>query len=81
MPRRFHFGGDWVVSVRNFPTETAFLAKNDFLVLEKNGIVLRVKDNRTAGNPLLKANVSDGFCRGLPGMAIEKPYPNGAMPV
>jgi aldose sugar dehydrogenase len=57
----------------NSPTSIAFLAKDDMLVLEKDGIVRRVLGNNTLEQPVLdiKSTVNNTRERGLLGIAIS----------
>ena len=54
------------------PTTMAFLAPNDFLILEKDkGTVQRVINGRTLDRPLLDVNVANSVERGMCGIAIS----------
>jgi len=55
-----------------FPTEFAFLDKNDILVLEKTGQVKRVVNGNLIAEPLAKLNVNATGERGLVGLAVSK---------
>jgi aldose sugar dehydrogenase len=59
-----------VLSGLDSPTNMAFIKNNDFLILEKNGTVLRAINGTVSDKPLLKANVSNGFFQGMLGIAI-----------
>lgn len=59
-----------VVGILNMPTTMAFLNSDDFLVLQKNGTVLRIT-NGTVFGPLLNVNVASGFYQGLLGVAVS----------
>lgn len=59
-----------VVGNLNMPTTMAFLNSDDFLVLQKNGTVLRIT-NGTVSGPLLNVNVASGFYQGLLGVAVS----------
>ncbi|MBI3911238.1 MAG: PQQ-dependent sugar dehydrogenase [Armatimonadetes bacterium] len=64
-----------VVSGLVTPTSLAFLAANDFLVLEKNtGKVLRVSNGVVQG-PVLDLAVNFGSERGLLGIALHPSFP------
>ena len=54
------------------PTTMAFLAPNDFLILEKDkGTVQRVINGQTLDRPLLDVNVANSVERGICGIAIS----------
>lgn len=54
------------------PTTMAFLAPNDFLILEKDkGTVQRVINGQTLDRPLLDVNVANSVERGMCGIAIS----------
>lgn len=54
------------------PTTMAFLAPNDFLILEKNkGTVQRVINGQTLDKPLLDVNVANSVERGMCGIAVS----------
>ena len=55
------------------PTTMAFLAPDDFLVLEKDkGTVVRVNNGIISGQPLLDVNVANSVERGMCGIAVSK---------
>ena len=55
------------------PTTMAFLAPDDFLVLEKDkGTVVRVTNGIISGQPLLDVNVANSVERGMCGIAVSK---------
>jgi glucose/arabinose dehydrogenase len=57
----------------DFPTDMAFLAPNDILVLEKeNGKVQRVVNGNILQDPVLDVNVANENERGMLGIAIAK---------
>src|SRR5919204_4495520 len=57
----------------DFPTDMAFLAPNDILVLEKNnGKVQRVANGNILQDPVLDVNVANENERGMLGIAIAK---------
>lgn len=56
----------------NSPTNIAFIDNNDFLILEKNGTVLRAVNGNVSDKPLLNVNVSNGFFQGMLGIAIAQ---------
>lgn len=57
----------------DFPTNMAFLAPNDILVLEKNnGTVQRVVNGNILEEPVLDVNVANENERGMLGIAIAK---------
>ncbi|MDW0342469.1 MAG: PQQ-dependent sugar dehydrogenase [Nitrososphaeraceae archaeon] len=54
------------------PTTMAFLAPNDFLILEKDkGTVQRVINGQTLDKPLLDVNVANSVERGMCGIAVS----------
>jgi len=54
------------------PTTMAFLAPNDFLILEKDkGTVQRVINGQTLDRPLLDVNVANSVERGMCGIAVS----------
>ncbi|MDW0237095.1 MAG: PQQ-dependent sugar dehydrogenase [Nitrososphaeraceae archaeon] len=54
------------------PTTMAFLAPNDFLILEKDkGTVRRVINGQTLDKPLLDVNVANSVERGMCGIAVS----------
>lgn len=62
-----------VVKGLDHPTQMAFLAPNDFLVLEKNkGTVLRVVNGNLSQKPLIDVNVANKQERGMLGLVISK---------
>ena len=62
-----------VVEGLELPTSMAFLAPNDFLVLEKqSGTVKRVLDGKTLEQPVLDVSVANENERGMLGIIIEK---------
>lgn len=62
-----------VVGGLNFPTNMAFLEKEDILVLEKNnGQVRRVIEGRLQPEPILDVEVANKIERGLLGIDISK---------
>jgi len=62
-----------VVEDLELPTSMAFLAPNDFLVLEKqSGTVKRVLDGKTLEQPVLDVSVANENERGMLGIVIEK---------
>src|SRR5215203_1003921 len=61
-----------VTSGLDFPTTMAFLGPDDFLILEKFGIVKRVTNGVILDKPLLQVDVSVKDERGLLGIAISK---------
>ncbi len=56
-----------VASGLDFPTTMAFLGPNDFLILEKAGLVKRVTNGVVLDKPLLQVDVSVKDERGLLG--------------
>lgn len=62
---------DKILSDLNMPTNMAFIKDNDFLILEKNGIIKRVINGIISEKPLLRVNVSDGFFQGMLGIAVS----------
>ena len=61
-----------VASGLDFPTTMAFLGPNDFLILEKVGIVKRITNGIVLDKPLLQVDVSVKDERGLLGIAISE---------
>jgi glucose/arabinose dehydrogenase len=59
-----------VVSGLNMPTTMAFLGKDDFLILQKNGSLVRVVDGILSDKTRLDLPVAKGFYQGLLGIAI-----------
>ncbi|MGZ5486027.1 MAG: PQQ-dependent sugar dehydrogenase, partial [Nitrososphaeraceae archaeon] len=60
-----------VTSGLDFPTTMAFLAPDDFLILEKSGTVKRVTDDQIVDKPLLHVDVNEKDERGLLGIAVN----------
>ncbi len=60
-----------VTSGLDFPTTMAFLAPDDFLILEKSGTVKRVTDGQIVDKPLLHVEVNEKDERGLLGIAVN----------
>ena len=61
-----------VVEDLDTPTTMAFLAPNDFLILEKDkGTVQRVINGQTLDRPLLDVNVANSVERGMCGIAVS----------
>jgi aldose sugar dehydrogenase len=59
-----------------YPTDMAFLGRNDVLVIEKDtGIVSRIVNNTMVKEPLLDVNVSTFGHRGMLGIAIGSSSP------
>jgi aldose sugar dehydrogenase len=57
----------------DFPTNMAFLAPNDMLVLEKeNGKVQRIVNGNILQDPILDVNVANEYERGMLGIAVAK---------
>ena len=56
----------------DFPTTMAFLGPDDFLILEKAGLVKRVTNGIVLDKPLLQVDVSVKDERGLLGIAISE---------
>ncbi len=59
-----------VVDGLNMPTTMAFLGKDDFLILQKNGSLVRVIDGVVSDKTRLDVPVAKGFYQGLLGIAI-----------
>ncbi|HEX7141972.1 MAG TPA: PQQ-dependent sugar dehydrogenase [Nitrososphaeraceae archaeon] len=59
-----------VVDGLNMPTTMAFLGKDDFLILQKNGSLVRVIDGVVSDKTRLDFPVAKGFYQGLLGIAI-----------
>jgi plastocyanin len=59
-----------VLSGLDSPTNIGFIKNNDYIILEKNGTVLRAINGSLLDKPLLKVNVSNGFFQGMLGIAI-----------
>jgi glucose/arabinose dehydrogenase len=53
-----------------YPTSMAFLAPNDILVSEKDGIVQRIINGHIQSQPVLKVNVDKTDERGLDGLTV-----------
>jgi aldose sugar dehydrogenase len=66
------FKVELVASGFDFPTTMAFLGPDDFLILEKAGIVKRVTNGVVLDKPLLQVDVSVKDERGLLGIAISE---------
>ena len=64
--------GELVASGFDFPTTMAFLGPDDFLILEKAGLVKRVTNGVVLDKPLLQVDVSVKDERGLLGIAISE---------
>jgi glucose/arabinose dehydrogenase len=56
-----------IISGLDSPTNIAFIKNNDFIILEKNGTVLRTINGNLLDKPI---NVSNGFFQGMLGIAI-----------
>src|SRR5918992_1454731 len=57
----------------DFPSNMAFLAPNDILVLEKeNGKVQRIVNGNISQDPVLDVNVANEYERGMLGIAVAK---------
>ena len=61
-----------VVDGLNMPTTMAFLGKDDFLILQKNGSLVRVVDGMVSDKTRLDVPVAKGFYQGLLGIAVTK---------
>jgi aldose sugar dehydrogenase len=61
-----------VASGLDFPTTMAFLAPDDFLILEKSGTVKRVTNGQVLDKPLVHVNTNIKDERGLLGIAISE---------
>ena len=59
-----------VIDGLNMPTTMAFLGKDDFLILQKNGSLVRVIDGVVSDKTRLDVPVVKGFYQGLLGIAI-----------
>ena len=59
-----------VVDGLNMPTTMAFLGKDDFLILQKNGSLVRVVDGILSDKTRLDVPVAKGFYQGLLGIAV-----------
>jgi aldose sugar dehydrogenase len=56
----------------NMPTTMAFLGKDDFLILQKNGSLVRIVDGMVSDKTRLDVPVAKGFYQGLLGIAVTK---------
>lgn len=54
----------------NRPTSMAFLGKDDFIILQKNGSLIRIVDGAISNKTRLDVPVAKGFYQGLLGIAI-----------
>lgn len=54
----------------NMPTTMAFLGKDDFLILQKNGSLVRIVDGILSDKTRLDVPVAKGFYQGLLGIAV-----------
>ena len=61
-----------VISGLFLPTSISFLGENDFIILQKNGTVVRVVNGTLIDKPLLNLDVASGFYQGLLGSAVSK---------
>lgn len=59
-----------VSNLQGFPTNMAFIDKDDILILSKNGQVLRIKDGKNLG-PVFELNVTSKDEMGLLGIATD----------
>ena len=59
-----------VVDGLNMPTTMAFLDKDDFLILQKNGSLVRIVDGVLLDKTRLDVPVAKGFYQGLLGIAV-----------
>ena len=59
-----------VIGGLNMPTTMAFLGKDDFLILQKNGSLVRVVDGVLSDKTRLNVPAANGFYQGLLGIAI-----------
>jgi len=59
-----------VVDGLNMPTTMAFLGTGDFLILQKNGSLVRVVDGALSDKTRLDVPVAKGFYQGLLGIAV-----------
>lgn len=60
-----------VISNLIMPTTMGFLGPDDFLVLQKDGIVSRVTNGTISSQPLLNVTVGKGFTQGMLGIVIS----------
>jgi aldose sugar dehydrogenase len=60
-----------VASGLNMPTTMAFLGNDDFLILQKNGSLVRIVDGLLSNKTRLDIPVASGFYQGLLGIAIS----------
>ncbi|MFL6327504.1 MAG: PQQ-dependent sugar dehydrogenase [Nitrososphaeraceae archaeon] len=67
-----------VLSGLDSPTNIGFIKNNDYIILEKNGTVLRAINGSLLDKPLLKVNVSNGFFQGMLGIAIAHSNKNSS---
>ena len=56
----------------NMPTTMAFLGNDDFLILQKNGSLVRIIDGILSNKTRLEIPVAKGFYQGLLGIAVTK---------
>ena len=61
-----------VIDGLKMPTSMAFIDTSDFLVLEKNGTVLRITNGTILDVPVLQVPVATGFYQGLLGITVMK---------
>jgi glucose/arabinose dehydrogenase len=61
-----------VVSGLEMPTTMSFVGQDDFLVLQKDGKVFRVINERISAEPLIQIPVAKGYFQGLLGIATTK---------
>jgi glucose/arabinose dehydrogenase len=54
----------------NMPTTMAFLGKDDYLILQKNGSLVRIVDEALSNKTRLDVPVAKGFYQGLLGIAV-----------
>jgi glucose/arabinose dehydrogenase len=67
-----------VVNGLEMPTTMAFVGPDDFLVLQKDGKVFRVINERISPEPLLQIPVAKGYFQGLLGIATTKNMPHNS---
>jgi glucose/arabinose dehydrogenase len=60
-----------VVGGLDMPTSMAFVASDDFLILQKDGKIFRVINETMSRDPLLEVPVAKGFYQGLLGIAVK----------
>jgi glucose/arabinose dehydrogenase len=60
-----------VASGLNMPTTMAFLGNDDFLILQKNGSLVRIVDGLLSNKTRVDVPVASGFYQGLLGIAIS----------